>query len=69
MGTPDLTGTKMNGGNDDLIWMQKIHGKAHTGYIYHSIQRTYLMEMNVFIWDTVRLSLCLCDAIINCLGV
>ena len=61
MGTPDLTGTKMNGGNDDLIWMQKIHGKAHTDYIYHSIQRTYLMEMNVFN--------CLCDAIINCLGV
>ena len=69
MGTPDLTGTKMNGGNDDLIWMQKIHGKAHTDYIYHSIQRTYLMEMDVVDGRAVRLGLRRCDPVINGLRV
>ena len=65
MGTPDLTGSQMDGGDNDLIRMQKMHGKAHTGDVDHGIQRTYLMKMDVFHRNPVGLGLRLCDAVVN----
>ena len=69
MGTPDLTGSQMDGGDNDLIRMQQMHGKAHTGDIDHGIQRTYLMKMDVFHRNPVGFGLRLCDAVVNGLRV
>ena len=50
------------------VRMQQMHGKAHTGHICHSVQRTHLMKMDLTDRHPMGQGFCMGNAVVNALG-